>query len=229
MPKEKQFELLLQVLKEFDKVGILNQLMLIGSWCLQFYRFHFEAPETLPAFRTMDVDFLIPKPNQIQNEIDVPSILKNKGFVPTFNRSSGIVKYDHPELRLEFLVPEIGRGLSGPQEIRKLHIKAQGLRYLNFLTTYPRLISYEKLSICVPEPAVFALHKLIISARRLNQTKQKSDLETAVGLLDFLYARPNEVGRIKSILKTLPKKWVKTILSVSEKHFPRLNETAAEL
>ena len=110
----------------------------------------------------MDVDFLIPNPNQIKNEIDIPTLLKERGFVPTFNRSSGIVKYDHPELRLEFLVPEMGRGNDGPQEIRKLHIKAQGLRYLNLLTAYP-------------------------------------------------------------------KKWVKAILSVSEKHFPRLNETAKAL
>jgi hypothetical protein len=66
MPKEEQFELLLQVLKEFEKAGVLKQLMLIGSWCLQFYRFYFEEPETLPAFRTMDVDFLIPNPNQIK-------------------------------------------------------------------------------------------------------------------------------------------------------------------
>ena len=229
MPKEEQFELLLDVLKSFEKAGVLKQFMLIGSWCLQFYRFYFERPEMLPAFRTMDVDFLIPNPNQIKNEIDVPALLKERGFVPTFNRSSGIVKYDHPELRLEFLVPEMGRGSDGPREIRKLHIKAQGLRYLNLLTAYPRLISYQKLSVCVPEPAVFALHKLIISARRLNQTKQKSDLDTAVGLLDFLYSRPNEVSRIKSILRTLPKKWIKTILEVSEKHFPRLNETAKDV
>lgn len=224
MPKEEQFKLLLQVLKGFEEAGVLKQLMLIGSWCLQFYRFYFEEPETLPAFRTMDVDFLVPNPNQIKNDIDVPAILKEKGFVPTFNRSNGIVKYDHPELRLEFLVPEMGRGQGGSQEIKKLHIKAQSLRYLNLLTAYPRIISYHGLLIRVPEPAVFALHKLIISARRLNQSKQKSDLETAVGLLDFLYLRPNEVTRIKSILKTLPKKWVKTILSVSEKHFPRLNK-----
>jgi hypothetical protein len=155
--------------------------------------------------------------------------LKARGFVPTFNRSNGIVKYDHPELRLEFLVPEMGRGQGCPQEIKKLHIKAQGLRYLNLLTAYPRIVLYQGLSVCVPEPAVFALHKLIISTRRLNQSKQKSDLETGVDLLAFLYLRPNEIARIKSILRTLPKKWVKTILSVSQKHFPRLNKTAKDI
>ncbi len=229
MAREEQFELLLQVLKKFQQAGVLNSFMLIGSWCLQFYQFHFENPRALPVFRTMDVDFLIPNPNQIKDEVDVPTLLKEEGFVLTFNRSSGIVKYDHPELRVEFLVPEMGRGYGGPLEIKKLHIKAQGLRYLNLLTTHPQLISYKGLQVRVPKPAVFALHKLIISARRLNQSKQKSDLETAVGLLDFLYSRPNEIARIKSVLRTLPHKWVKTILSVSEKHFPRLNETAGKL
>ncbi len=90
-------------------------------------------------------------------------------------------------------------------------------------------MTYEGLCIQVPEPAVFALHKLIISVRRLNKEKAKKDLEMAIGLLDFLYAKPREVGRIKSILRTIPKKWLQTILSVSEKHFPKLNETTEDL
>ena len=51
----------------------------------------------------------------------------------------------------------------------------------------------------------------------------------AVGLLDFLYSRPKEAARIKSILRMIPKKWLETILLVSEKHFPKLNETAKDL
>lgn len=228
MAEEEQFKILIQILRKFQKAGILSDLMLIGSWCLQFYRYHFEHPEALPAFRTLDVDFLIPNPKQVGTEADVPRILREEGFAPTFNRSSGIVKYDHPELRVEFLVPELGRGDIGPQEIKKLHIKAQGLRYLNLLVGYPRLISYEGLQIRVPDPAVFALHKLIISARRLNKAKQKTDLEMGVGLLDFLYARPSEVARIRSILRTMPKKWLAAVLSISEKHSPRLNQLAKD-
>jgi len=63
----------------------------------------------------------------------------------------------------------------------------------------------------------------------LNKAKQKTDLEMAVGLLDFLYSRPKEAARIKSILRMIPKKWLETILLVSEKHFPKLNETAKDL
>jgi hypothetical protein len=125
-------------------------------------------------------------------------------------------------------VPEIGRGQDGSVAIKSLCINAQSLRYLDLLVDCPRLISFEGLQIRVPEPAVFALHKLIVSSRRMKKEKQKSDLETGVGLLEFLYSRPDEIKRIKSILLTIPKKWSKTILSVSAKYFPRLNQTTQE-
>ncbi len=176
----------------------------------------------------MDADFLIPDIHQVKKEIDIPKLLKEEGFLSSYNRMSGTIKFDHPDLRVEFLVPELGRGHDKPLEIKKLGINAQGLRYLNFLTAYPRIISHEDLHIKVPEPAAFALHKLIISARRLNKEKARKDLEMATGLLEFLYTKPREIERIKSIFRTIPKKWLQAILSVSKKHFPRLNETAKE-
>ena len=195
MAKEEQFEILLTVLRKFQEAGILTDLMPIGSWCLQFYRYHFENPEKLPAFRTLDVDFLIPHASRIKIKVDVPEILKKEGFAPTYNRSSGIVKYNHKELQVEFLVPELGKGGDIAREIKNLNINAVALRYLTLLLDYPLLVNYGGLQIRVPEPAAFALHKLIISQRRKNKEKQKTDLEMAKGLLGFLFERPNEVGR----------------------------------
>ncbi len=229
MEKEEQFKLFREILEKFQSTGVLQEIMLIGSWCLYFYRIEFEKTDALPAIRTLDVDFLIPDKHKLTKEVDVPALLKEMGFVSTYNRRTGLVVYDHPELRVEFLIPELGRGFDKPQDIKKLHVKAQGLRYLNLLTEYPRVISDGSLRVRVPEPAVFALHKLIISARRLNKEKAKKDLESAVGLLDFLYSKPSEISRIKSILRTIPGKWLKTILTLSEKHYPRLNQTAHEV
>lgn len=229
MTENNQFKLLYRILRRFQEADILQEMMLIGSWCLHFYRFAFEDHGGMPAFRTMDVDFLIPDIDQVKHEVDIPKLLKEEGFLSHYHRASGMVKFDHPDLRVEFLVPELGRGHDKPLEIQKLGIKAQGLRYLNFLTGYARIISHADLHINVPEPAAFALHKLIISGRRLNKEKAGKDLQMAIGLLDFLYMKPREVGRIKAILRTIPRKWVETILSVSKKHFPRLNETAKNL
>lgn len=229
MAEDNQFKLLYRILRRFQEAGILQEMMLIGSWCLHFYRFAFEDHGGMPAFRTMDVDFLIPNAHQIKHEVDIPKLLKEEGFLSNYNRASGMVKFDHPDLRVEFLVPELGRGHDKPAEVKKLGVQAQGLRYLNFLTSFPRVVSHEDLHVRVPEPAVFALHKLIISARRLNKVKAAKDLDMAVGLLEFLYTKPVQIKRIKSVLRTIPKKWLQTILSVSGKHFPQLNETAKDL
>ncbi len=229
MSKDNQFEILLLVLKRFQEKGILKELMLIGSWCLEFYRYHFEDPEKLPAFRTLDVDFLIPHASKIKTETDVPEILKKEGFVATYNRSSDIVKYNHKELQVEFLVPELGRGGHGSREIKNLHIKAVALRYLSMLLDRPLLIHYKGLQVRVPEPAVFALHKLIVSEQRKNEKKKKSDLETALGLLDYLYSKPHEVNRIKTVLRGLPKSWINTIDSIARRQHPKLAETVERL
>ena len=189
MAEKNQFEILQQVLQQFYSAGVLKDIMLIGSWCLYFYRQEFENPKSIPAVRTLDADFLIPSQRKIETQFDIPSALRDLGFAPTFNHSNGLVVYDHPQLRIEFLIPEIGKGFDDkPQDIKKLHVKAIGLRYLNLLADHPRLISYQNFKIKVPEPSVFAIHKLIISQRRSKEDKRERDLAAAVGVLDYVYS-----------------------------------------
>ena len=140
------------------------------------------------------------------------------------NFSNGLVRYQHPDLLVEFLAPELGRGYHKPRDIRAWQIQAQELRYLNFLTAFPEEIRYQSMTVCVPEPAAFALHKLIISSRRTKKDKQEKDLAAAVGVLEFLFKDPKEKARVKAVLAKVPVNWRKTILSVSAKHFPVLND-----
>ena len=219
-----QFEIILEILKRFQTAGILDKLVLIGSWCVYFYRHGSVLLKGLPAPRTTDIDFLVPRPFRFEKVTDVPAILEELGFAPTFHGMNGLAVYDHPELRLEFLVPEIGRGSSEPVAIRALHVTAQGIRYLNFLSSYVVTIMHHSLAVRVPEPAAFALHKLIVSSKRTKKEKREKDLAAAVGILEFLFKDPEEKTRVKTILTALPPKWRKTILSVSAKHFPALNE-----
>ena len=44
------------------------------------------------------------------------------------------MKLDHPELILEFLVPERGKGIDKPYPLPRLGINATTLRFLNFLS-----------------------------------------------------------------------------------------------
>lgn len=224
MEKEKQFEIFLELLRRFQAAGVLRSVMLIGSWCLYFYRECLQKTESLPAVRTLDVDFLIPAFKELSSEINTPDILKEIGFVPT-RSMNGITVYDHPELRVEFLVPELGRGSSKPVEIKKLHVNAQGLRYLNLIADHPRNFSYKGPEVIMPEPSAYAVNKLIISARRTKLEKHRKDLETAVGMLDYVYSVPQELNTLKTLLRKIPAKWRSTIRSLAEKHYPRLAQT----
>jgi hypothetical protein len=156
-------------------------------------------------------------------EVDIPVLLKELGFVPTHYRSSGWVVYDHSELRVEFLIPELGRGSDNAHEIKKLHVKAQGLRYLNLLADYPRRLLYMGLSVRVPEPAAFALQKLIISERRLSKVKRQRDIDTAVAVLDYAFSNRSELSRLKVILGGLPGGWLKTLSGLAGKNHEGLS------
>ena len=56
-----KFDLLLNVLRDLQKADILQHFILVGSWCLNFYRYLYDNPVEIPATRTLDADILIPK------------------------------------------------------------------------------------------------------------------------------------------------------------------------
>jgi len=126
---------------------------------------------------------------------------------------TGYTKYVHPELELEFLIAELGRGKGNkPYEIPKLHINAQGLRFLNLLQWHTIKIKYKNMNVIVPEPAAYVLHKFIIYERRLNKEKQKRDLLSAKGIGEFLLQNRTQQKKIIEIFNSLPNKWQKLVL-----------------
>ncbi len=49
MAEGNQFKVLYRILRRFQEAGVLQEMMLIGSWCLHFYRFEFENHDDMPA------------------------------------------------------------------------------------------------------------------------------------------------------------------------------------
>ena len=114
---------------------------------------------------------------------------------------------------MEFLIAELGRGKGNkPYEIPKLHINAQGLRFLNLLQSYTIKMEYENVNVIVPEPAAYVLHKFIIQERRLNKEKQKRDLLSAKEIGEFLLQNKTQQKKITEIFNSLPGKWQKLVL-----------------
>ncbi len=214
-----QSDFLSAVLKALDKSGALEDIILIGSWCQYFYRIYFDQPHRIPAVRTMDVDFLIPNPPGIRKEINVPEILKKLDFIPAGDYPSGYTKYVHPELELDFLIPDLGRGRGDkPYKIPQLHVNAVGLRYLNLLQSHTMKITHKGIKVRLPEPAAYILHKFIIQKRRKNKDKKKRDLNAAVEIGEFLLEDEVQKEKLKEVFISLPKKWQTVIKRNLEIH-----------
>ena len=66
--EKKKYELCLEILKRFQEHGILDNIILVGSWCVYIYKDYFKDNEFLPAIRTRDIEFLIPIPPKFEHK-----------------------------------------------------------------------------------------------------------------------------------------------------------------
>lgn len=210
--EKNQYKLCIEVLRKLENVGILKNIIIIGSWCIPFYSEYFDKVKYLPSIKTRDIDFLLPLPLRIKTKIDIAELLKDMGFVIGFKSSQGYIKLEHPELIIEFLVPEKGKGLNKPYPLPELGINAQSLRFLDFLINNTICVKVENISIILPHPANFALHKLIIFQRRRNIEKIVKDRDTAIKILKALIEK-REIGIVKKSFNSISQKWRKKIIN----------------
>ncbi len=152
--------------------------------------------------RTLDIDFLLPRPYPQRASVDLTASLTSLGFHQSFT-GSGAVLYVHPELKLEFLTPERGKGEEErPRLVKPLGLRAIQLRFLDMLFENPVVITEGNVRLKVPNPMNYCLHKLIVAQRRRKKDKMEKDLEQAVYVLAILNQED-----FKAALSKLPKKW----------------------
>lgn len=215
--EKSQLDLCLRVLKKLHQAGVLDGVIIIGSWALYFYRFHFKGNDYVPDIRTRDIDFLVSLPPKFKHKTDIPEMLQELGFIINFRGEAGYIRLDHPELIIEFLIPEMGKGRDKPYPLPQLGLNAQPLRFLHFLAENTIVIEYGDMKLKFPHPAAYALHKLIIFGRRRSKDKAEKDRVQAVQLLNYLAKKTVERGEIKSIFATMHPKWQKTVFANLEK------------
>lgn len=199
-----QQDIVKDVLKAFDQAGLWDDgLELIGSWCFFMYQKHLGA-RGLPL-KTIDIDFLIPRPFLSRKSVDLEPVLKSIGFDLCHN-TDGSIFFQHPELKLEFLTPESGKGDEQPIRIKQLGLRPVSLRFLNMLFDNPIQIKERDVTINLPNPRDYCLHKLIMGQRRKNAAKRLKDIEHAVYVLPIL--KLDDVART---VAAYPPKWRKLI------------------
>ncbi len=213
--KTEQIELALNVIREFHKVNALNDIILIGSWCQIFYKRIFNTDE-LSTLRTLDIDFGINQDLKTKNDIDIDLILKNLGFDTLFD-NDGLIKYEHPELEVQFITNEKGKGKTpNVYEIKAYHIKAEGIRFIDILLENTITFEFEGMFIKLPAPEAFVLQKILICDRRIDLRKKEKDIRSASEIATLCLKDSDRKIYMKTMLNKLSKKWQ---LNIREKVF----------
>jgi hypothetical protein len=201
-------------LQKLQDSGALEKLILTGSWCQYYYRILFNASPEIPLIRTTDIDFLVPNPPKISKSVDITKILNDLGFDNDFDYYTGLLKYVHPDLEIQFITPALGRGKSRPYEIEKYNINAEGLRYLKLLQDFKFQMKHENITLWLPEPEAFFLQKILTSQKRKNEAKKIRDLSTAKIIGELCLYPQDHNSKMKIIFNSLPLKWQMTILHI---------------
>jgi hypothetical protein len=201
-----QQRLVYRLFRSLEGAGVLDHVVLIGSWCLLAYKHYFAGVPFEPGIRTRDIDLLVPIPLRLKPPVDIEQILGPLGFILRRGGDRGYMQFVHAELMLEFIVPERGRGSDKPYDLRALGINAQPLRYMDFLCKDVLRLPFGGLDVSVPHPARFALLKLIVSGRRQKPVKRENDLRQAGQVIRAL-AASGQQEKLREVFATMPKKW----------------------
>ena len=204
--EKSQYDLCIEVLVRLDNAGVLKDTVIVGSWCTLFYKEFFGRTGYMTTLKTRDMDLLIPHPKSMAARTDVAELLKDLGFIIGFTGQQGFIRLEHPQLIVEFLVPETGRGSDKPYALPKLGINAQSLRFLEFLAQNTITSTAGSVTVTLPHPAHFALHKLLVMTRRRTPAKKAKDKDAGIQILNALIKK-DQGQSFKAAFDTMPKKW----------------------
>lgn len=159
-------------------------------------------------FNTRDIDIAIDNhlPLALKTEaLDIKKILHDSGMgfveVPMLNRKHPSTSYKirGDNYTVELLTPERGKPSTKPIHIPSFNAAAEPLRFLDYIMeeTQPAAVPFDiGVLVNIPDPARFALHKLVISQRRPSAfaAKSQKDIDQAKQLLQVLIdIRPGSI------------------------------------
>lgn len=185
------------VLDALDDAGLLMKMIVVGTAAYQCY-----TPLTgriLPAAQlmTQDADFATISLTIHGDEEgeDLETVLKraDQSFtsVPGLDRKSLPSHFRAASgLMVDLLTPQLRRSDPNPMPLEKLRAGATPLQYLNWLIAEPTqaaVLFSAGIPVLVPQPARYAIHKLIVAQKRtMDRPKREKDLAQASALITIL-------------------------------------------
>lgn len=206
-----------QTIKVFKEIGLLQHVMIIGSWAEYFYPSLFKT-DFIPNLKTRDIDFFYRNINIPKEKIPIIEKLKEIGYV--YDEEDGISRfYKEDLLELEFLTRILGAGTEGKIEIKSLGITSEGLRVINILGLFAKevkVLSPDKneYTIIVPEPAAYVVQKILTNPTRKPTEKKQKDIAAVKELLYHIEKSPEHLMKLQEVYKSFSKKQLKILKQV---------------
>lgn len=167
---------LMKLLKVFDDNGFSEHLVLIGSWAEYMYMAAGILPDYEAVIRTLDVDFLVKNLRKPNPPVNIVSLAKNEGFFIEEDYITGATRLLNADgFEVEFLIAQKGKGETDALKTN-LGITAQALRHLDMLKNNTITVDYLGISVCVPTPEAFVLHKMIINDERKGKIEKDQEV-----------------------------------------------------
>ena len=219
MQQNNNVELFESILKDFDDNGILGYFILIGSWTLRVYSYHFKNDSQIPIVATQDLDLLVSNPTEVSRNVDIPLLLRKYNLEEVYSPLDRLSKFVSPDFEVEFLYPDKGRGSSKGKIINAFKIIATPLRYMSFIQDNSKLMEYKQFSMRVPIPAVFVLMKYLLVKKRKQKDIDKiaKDISTAKDMEFFLLENGKQDDFIFYFNK-MPEKWKRDLIKILKEY-----------
>lgn len=203
---EKQQSVFWNIIRKFNELGILQYVVVIGSWAEYLYQDLF-GDSYVASLKTRDIDFVYRNINKPVNAVSLVEELKSIGFSYAEDSVTGTSKfYSDDDSELEFIAKSLGSGTQSQVKISALGIVVDSLRDVNLLDAYTCEVKKNGFTILVPEPAVFVIHKIVINEHRVPVSKKPKDIEAVEHLLPFIKSSYYHQQKFVEIYDRLSKK-----------------------
>ena len=208
-----------EVLSVLQKEGILDNVILIGSWCLLFYKYVFDNFE--PTIRTTDIDFYVPDSKKIKARNGVIKSFKDINYDIIYDSITHKSMFISPDgFELEFLT-KLNRENLACIRLGNTGIFAESLPYVDIFTGNYIEINYEGIKLKVASPASYVIQKLLINNARGD--KKQKDIESIKHVVFYIGASIKYCDELSTLFKSLPKKWKQKVkLTVLENNIEAL-------
>lgn len=206
-----------------DNLGLLDHVILIGSWAEYLYEQCSVIDGFISTTKTLDIDFLVRNIRKPREKVALVDAFQDKGYELSF-RHTGVVTLIKEGFEVEFLAKQIGK--PEPVVDSPNFGKLETLGHMSIIDENTLTVVYQGVTVIIPHPVAFALHKMIINKDR--KAKQEKDAGAVKNLVYAIEEDEALVESFQAMYSTLTTKERKAVKGFSEKYSLDLTDLLEE-